>query len=152
VISRERRCGEKFCTEELKTLRGDPVAMHACMARMTKCESLCARFARFDRKHHGAAPQIARLWKNFLTWVKPTQCRRFTILFAFNKRSFRCAGETEIEFPICAKTSIPSVFPLRRKIRALALAHLAHRRFAPCRSAALSEQSKTDSGVAYTVR
>jgi hypothetical protein len=49
---------------------------------------------------------MARLWKNFLTWVKPTQRPLFAMLSAFIARVFHRARETGIEFSICGKTSI----------------------------------------------
>jgi hypothetical protein len=92
------------------------------------------------------------LWKKILAWVKQTQRPRFAVLFALIKRDFHRSRETEIEFPICAKTSILSGFLMCRKNRAGARCCHARQRFAQCRSAARAEQSKVHSGVAYTVR
>jgi hypothetical protein len=61
-----------------------------------------------------------RLWKKILAWVKQTQRPRFAMLFAAIKCDFQRPRETEIEFPICEKTSILSGFSIGQKIRAFA--------------------------------
>jgi len=92
-----------------------------------------------------------RLWKKNFAWVKQTQRPRFARLFAVIKCDFQRPREAEIEFPICAKTSILSGFLMGLLIRAVAHGDVAHQRPAQCRSVARSEQSKVHSGVAYTV-
>jgi hypothetical protein len=74
----------------------------------------------FDRTHRLATPETVRLWKKILTWVKQTQRARFVMIFAAIKCRFHRPRETEIEFPICAKTSILSGFLMCRKICAVA--------------------------------
>jgi hypothetical protein len=60
----------------------------------------------FDRRDHRARPPQVLLWKKILTWVKPTQRLQFALLSVLAKCNLDRARETEIDFGVCARTSI----------------------------------------------
>jgi hypothetical protein len=64
----------------------------------------------FDRTQRRVTPEMARLWKNFLTWVNRTQRLPSPLMPVVAVHDFHRLLEIEFEFARCAKTSIAQGF------------------------------------------
>jgi hypothetical protein len=95
-----QRAGHADCVIQTKFISFD-------RARSERCESVCARFARFWSNERPRNAFRACLWKNFLPWVQTAQRDRSRRLPKTRGRDFQRALEIGLEFANNDKMQIP---------------------------------------------